>query len=126
MPVLSIIALGAFLVAHIYVYILMDGWMQRRSDAVVTGVIGGVALPMRHRWMILHVRWVPLVVGIISWQTVLGMLWMLIGERAADQNVGLVAYLFAFIVFASAFGWLTLAPFWYLDLRATLRQAEAD
>ena len=126
MPVLSIIALGAFLVACIYVYILMDGWMQRRSDAVVTGVIGGAPIPMRHRWMILYVRWAPLCVAIIVWQTCIGMLWMLIGENVADKNIGLVCNLLAFMAFVSAIAWLTLCPFWYLDLRATLRQAQAD
>jgi hypothetical protein len=75
--------------------------------------------------MILYAPWAPLVVAVIGWQTILGILWMVLGANVADENLRLVARLFAFMVFLSALGWLMFAPFWYLDLRATLRQAEA-
>jgi hypothetical protein len=91
----------ALMIANALVFILMDAWIQNRSDAIVSGVIRGVPVSVRHRRYLLQTRFLI-------------------------HGATLIAYLVAFVNATGAFGWTLLFPFWYLHLASVLRQAEAD
>jgi len=51
---------GLFMVVgilYIYVRFFLDRLVRDRADAVVTGVIRGVSVPTKHRWLVLQNSW---------------------------------------------------------------------
>jgi hypothetical protein len=116
----------ALMIANALVFILMDAWVQNRSDAIVSGVIRGVPVSVRHRRYLLQTRFLIHGATLITIEGCLLIGWMLIGRNAGVEELKLIAYLVAFVNATGAFGWTLLFPFWYLHLASVLRQAEAD
>ena len=49
--------IGALAVANVWLYFYIDNSIERRADGIVTGVIRGVLVAVKHRRMLLHLRW---------------------------------------------------------------------
>jgi hypothetical protein len=63
---------------------------------------------------------------VVVLQSFMAAVWILIAQSIVIEEARLVSYGFAFVDLGSALGWFLLSPFWYIELRSTLRQAEAD
>ena len=62
---------GLFMVVgilYIYVRFFLDRLVRDRADAVVTGVIRGVSVPTKHRWLVLQNSWLPAIAALIVFQ----------------------------------------------------------
>ncbi len=99
---------------------------HQRCDDVATGVVNGVSMSMRYRWLMLFQDYVANAFGIVivTFPFVFGFL--ALAEVAGTANVRNVAY-----VCAAAAGWalvavLVFAFAWVVHLVAVLRRAEAD
>ena len=83
----------ALVLVDVFVYIYLDRWFEERVDTIVTGVIRGVSVPIEHRRMLLHARFVFRgVIQIFQLALVSLALWQL-GSFATNEQVAVVAYL---------------------------------
>jgi hypothetical protein len=117
-----IMALG---IAHTYLYIYANLWLQDLNDMIVTGVVRGVAVSLKWRRLMLNVNWVTGSGLVVNFMFIFSIGYALIGQYAVE-GVKMLAYLFAFISFCGVVGWIVFTPFHYVQLRSELRGAEAD
>ena len=116
----------ALIIANAFLFVLMDQWVQTRSDAIISGVIRGVPVSVKYRRYLLSTRFVINGGTLIGITGVLAVAWALVGSKTTTEELRLLAYLVAFVNAAGAIGWPVTIPFWYLQLAEALRQAEAD
>jgi hypothetical protein len=119
-------ALVGLIIANAFVFVYMDAWVQNRSDAIITGVIRGVPVSVKHRRYLLQTRFLIHGAALISIEGCLVIGWMVVGRNAGVEELKLIAYLAAFVNATAVLGWTLLFPFWYLHLASVLREAEAD
>jgi len=123
-------AFGLFMVVgilYIYVRFFLDRLVRDRADAVVTGVIRGVSVPTKHRWLVLQNSWLPAIAALIVFDSATTLGWILLGRNAGAEEAKLFAYLLAFLSFTGGtLGAIAQSIVWYPRLASILRQAEAD
>jgi bacteriorhodopsin len=117
-----IMALG---IAHTYLYMYANIWLQDLNDMIATGVVRGVAVSLKRRRLMLSANWVCASGLVVGFMFLFSMGYGLIGQYTVE-GVKIFAYLFAFLSFIGMVGWIVFTPFHYVQLRSELRQAEAD
>jgi hypothetical protein len=127
MSVLEEIGLNlAIVMPYVLLTVLVDRWIEHRSDAIVSGVVRGVTVSIKHRWSRLYMRLLPnLVVGIIFHGT-MALGWLIVASHMSSEEVRRFSYLMAFFTFGGFMLWLLLAPLWFWHLVSVLREAEAE
>jgi len=86
-------------IANTSLHFFMDKLVRHRADAVVTGIIRGVLVPTKHRWLVLQNSWLPAIAALIVFESGMTLGWILLGRNAGTEEVKLLAYLGAFIFF---------------------------
>jgi hypothetical protein len=124
---LTVIALiAAIVIAGYFVFLSADKWTHERGDALATGVLRGVPMSSKHRWLLLFQSWLPNALGVTLFSLFVTLALVAIARDADNRLVESLAYLCAMgFGFACAF-WLVLGPSWFVYYLSQLRQAEAD
>jgi hypothetical protein len=91
---------------------------------VSTGVMQGIPVSIKARWIILHQTWVGYVLGIVAVGVMVTAVNVQIAAHAPDAAIRTVAYLTAFFGAAAAFVWVLAAISGFIHFRSVLRQAE--
>ena len=118
--------IGALAVANVWLYFYMDNSIERRADGIVTAVIRGVPVSIKHRRMLLHLRWFGGMAIVVGYSGLTTTALVLIARSARSEEVALLAYLFAWFAFFAVFGSLGHGTLGDLHLRSVLQEAEAD
>ena len=118
-----IVALG---IAHMYLYVFANTWIQNLNDMIATGVVRGVAVSLKRRRLMLNVNWVVAAAIVVNFSFIFSIGYALIGQYAVVEGVKMFAYLCAFFSFGGVVSWIVFTPFHYVQLRSELRGAEAD
>jgi hypothetical protein len=94
-----------------------------RSDAITTGIVRGVSISIKERWMILFHDWVPAAFGIAVFGVILALGQLDIARQVDDEGIRLLAWLSAGLAgFTSAF-WLILGISYFTNCVLILREA---
>ena len=94
-----------------------------RSDAITTGIVRGVSISIKERWMILFHDWVLAAFGIAVFGALLALGQIEIAQHVDDQSIKLLAWLCAGLAgFSSAF-WLILGISCFTNCVLLLREA---
>jgi len=94
-----------------------------RSDAITTGIVRGVSISIKERWMILFHDWVPAAFGIAVFGVLLALGQLEIAQQVNDEGIKLLAWLCAGLAgFSSAF-WLILGISYFTNCVLILREA---
>jgi len=94
-----------------------------RSDAITTGIVRGVSISIKERWMILFHDWVPAAFGIAVFGVLLALGQLEIAQQVNDEGIKLLAWLCAGLAgFTSAF-WLILGISYFTNCVLILREA---
>lgn len=105
------------------VYFAWSKWIDARTDAIVSGLVEGVPVSLRHRWIILQESWIRSMTLVLCSELVLSAGFAAIGHAADGEEVKLYAYLNTVIIFfpiaIGGFPWMALS---YRRLRAVLRE----
>jgi hypothetical protein len=56
----------ALLLVDVFVHLYLERWFEERVDTIVTGVIRGVPVPIEHRWMLHHNKYMSDLYHIVS------------------------------------------------------------
>ncbi len=93
-----------------------------RSDAITTGIVRGVSISIKERWMILFHDWVPAAFGIAVFGVLLALGQLEIARQVNDEGIRLLAWLSAGLAgFTSAF-WLVLGISYFTNCVLILRE----
>ena len=94
-----------------------------RSDAITTGIVRGVPISIKERWMILFHDWVPAAFGIAVFGVIMALGQLEIAQQVDDEGIRLLAWLSAGMAgFSSAF-WLILGISYFTNCVFILREA---
>jgi hypothetical protein len=94
-----------------------------RSDAITTGIVRGVPISIKERWMILFHDWMPAAFGIAVFGVLLALGQLEIARQVNDEGIRLLACLSAGLAgFTSAF-WLILGISYFTNCVLSLREA---
>lgn len=94
-----------------------------RSDAITTGIVRGVPISIKERWMILFSDWVPAAFGIAVFGVIMALGQLEIAQQVDDEGIRLLAWLSAGLAgFSSAF-WLILGISYFTNCVFILREA---
>jgi hypothetical protein len=112
-------------IAHTYLCIYANLWLQDLNDMIATGVVRGVAVSLKRRRLMFNANWVVAAGIVVNFNFLFSIGYALIGQYAVE-GAKMFAYLCAFLSFSAVVGWIVFTPFHYVQLRSELRQAEAD
>ena len=122
-PIALILAL---FIAGTFVTYYATRWVHIRSDAITTGIVRGVPISTKERWMKLFHDWLPMAFGISMVNLILAVGFLEIAGRSTDDGAKLIAWLAAAASGFSCVFWLILGISYFANCVSILRQAEAD
>ena len=122
----TIVVIAAVGLVQIFVWWFVDRMLRDRLDAIVSGVIRGVAIPKEHRraswWLSYFLR----VWGAVAGQLGAGFCWLLAADAASEDGVRLLCYFAAWITLMGVIAWIVSGILAHRHLAPLLREAEAD
>lgn len=122
----AIALIAAISIAGYFVVLTGDRWTHRRGDALANGLIDGVPMSTKHRWLVLFNNWLPNAAGLATFSFAVGLTLVAVAREVNDPFIGFIAYLCA-IGFGMGFlFWLILGASWFVYYLSLLRQTEAD
>ena len=116
-----VVALAAF---HMLVYLRMERALSEQYDWIYNGVMPGGRISTTARWLLLRTYWTANTVGVVFFEVMMAIGWLLIAANMSAEEVKLFPYMAAFFAFVTGLGRLIIGPFWYSNLASVLRQAE--
>jgi len=127
MPYLNAIGLIlAILIATMFVTFYATKCTHIRSDGISTGVVRGVAISAKARLMILFQEWLSMAAAIAVFDLIVALGFVKIAGKAADADIGVLAWLCAVLTGFGCIGWLVQGSIFFTSWLPILRQAEAD
>ena len=122
----AIALIAAISIAGYFVVLTGDRWTHRRGDVLATGLMNGVPMSAKHRWLLLFSNWLPNALGLATFSLVVGLALVAVAREANDSFIQFIAYLSA-IGFGMGFAfWLILGTSWFVHYLSVLRETEAD
>ena len=116
----------ALATAGLFFYYFLDRWVQDRVAVILTGVLHGVSISTKDRWMLLHTSWLGGMGGGIGFYLIFAVMFLVLGRQIDTEEVRLLAYLMTFFTLVGTAAWVYQGVHWLFRLMSVLRQAEAD
>jgi hypothetical protein len=118
--ILLLLLAGVFVTTYVVIH------LHRRSDALTTGMLGGVAISPKERRMILVQEWLPLASAISGLDLILALSLMEIAANVVDESVMLLAWLSAGLSGFGAVFMTVQGSVFFAGWLSILRDADAD
>ena len=122
----TILVIIAVCLVQIFVWWFVDGILRDRIDAIVSGVVRGVAIPKEHRRLSLWLSYLIHIAGAAGGQFAAGLGWLVAANAAGEDDVRLLCYLAVWMTLMGVVAWIAAGILWHRHLASILRQAEAD
>jgi type IV secretory pathway TrbD component len=100
--------------------------MYKRSDDIVTGIVDGVPISRKYRWLLLFNDYLGVSFGLTFIMCIWVVGFLAASEAASDPNVRTVAYFCAGMAGWAATFNLLLGTSWVVHFVSVLRKAKAD
>jgi hypothetical protein len=125
-PITTIALIAAIAIGTFIAFLLSDRWIHNRGEVVQTGLMGGVAVSTKYRWMLLINCWFTNVFGLVLFAFVISLTFIGIARHASDGFVESLAYLCAVAYSTVCVVWAILGPMWFLHYRQVLRETRRE
>jgi len=122
----AIVLLLALFLSGFFVCGFLSRTMYKRCDDILSGVVNGVSVSLRSRWLFVLHDYMGHVVGLSLVAGVMGIGMVAASEALGDSNAAVVAQVCAVPAFGFFFFALLLGIIWMRHFVALLRKAEAD
>jgi len=120
----------ALIIANFFVSFFCFLWASRlagdTAEQVETGVMHGVPLSTKGRWVKLQTYWVSYVLAAISAGLLGAIVSLGIAAHTSNEHVRAISYVNAVIGAVGGFGWMGTGTVAFIHYRTILRQTEAD
>jgi predicted secreted protein len=121
----TIALLMVLAILGLFLNIVVERVLRDRGEAVLTGVIRGVPVPIEARRVLLHTLWMRAASGQVAIHFILTVMWLLLGRNASSEEVKVLCYLFVFLGATGVFFSILEGVSWYRHLQSVLREAES-
>jgi hypothetical protein len=118
--------IAAITIAGYFVVLTAERWIHARGDALATGLMSGVPISTKHRWLLLFNNWLPNALGVVLFSLIVALVLIAIAREANDRFVEFVAYLCAIGFGFSSVFWLVLGTSWFVYYLSLVREAKSD
>ena len=125
MDSISVIGLtSAIFIATCVAFLWAVGKMNDVAAVVQLGVIQGMPIPIKSRWLWLHQVWTMYALAITASTAVVGFAMFRIAQHATEADVKGIAYMYAFTLFVGSLGNLATGISAFVLYVSVLREAE--
>jgi hypothetical protein len=93
---------------------------------IYTGVIKGVSIPAKQRWIWLYQVYVNYALGIVVGSLVVALALYQVGESATDSGARMVAYVYAFVLATGSVATFLNAASGFLALASHIKSVERE
>ncbi|NNE19213.1 MAG: hypothetical protein HKN10_12135 [Myxococcales bacterium] len=122
----AIAMIAAITIAGYFVFLGAERWTHERGDALATGLLRGVPMSAKHRWLLLFNNWLPNALGTTTFSLAIALALVAVAREVNDPFIGFVAYLCA-IGFGMGFAfWLLLGTSWLVFYVSLLRETKTN
>jgi hypothetical protein len=118
--ILATLLAGGFLITY------LARTLNKRIDAILTGVIDGTRVSRKHRQLMLYNMYFQYLGGMIALSIIIALGLVQMGDHVSDSGIKNLAYVAAVLAGFPAFTWSILGTSSGLYCARVLRQAEAD
>ena len=122
----ALILLGATLPLSYMVVLFGDRWFHDRVDAVITGVVRGVPVSSRHRWLLLTNSLLTHLVALVAYCSLVAFFFAQLGTNVSEPGIKWLAYTAAIVWGVGVAIYLVLGPSFLVHLVSTLRATDAE
>jgi hypothetical protein len=126
MPNLTLLSVLAFITAGYFGCMWITRMINDRGDDILTGLLKGVPVRTKDRWLMLYTNWLPYVALQIAFLLILGFGILELAQGAESPKVGLIGYMSATMCAFGATFWLVIGSFVFMSMVSTLRQTKRD
>jgi hypothetical protein len=116
----------ALLIATTFVSFYATKCAHIRSEGVTTGILRGVPISIKERWMILVQEWLPMASGNALFDLIVAVGLMEIAGNVVDVEIKVLAWLSAVLAGFGCISWVVQGSLFFTSWLSRLRQAEAD
>jgi len=116
----------AICLVQIFLWWFVDRILRDRLDAIVSGVVRGVAISTEHRRLSLWLSYLIHIAGAAAGQLGVGFGWLFAANATGENDIKLLCYLAAWITLMGLVAWIGTGILWHRHIAQLLRQAEAD
>jgi predicted secreted protein len=111
MPNLTLLSILALTVSVAFLAFTVSNMINDRNDEILTGVVKGVPVSTKYRWLMLFTNWLPFVVFLIAFLLVTAIGALELSRGTDDGRVRLVGYMCAVVMGSGAVFWSILSVF---------------
>lgn len=125
----NLTALGLILVTLLAGYAVIahaSNTLNRRADMIVVGLVDGVPVSKKHRYLMLFHIYLSQLGSVIALSAILAVGYVRIADNLDDPGVRNLAYLVAGLAAFAAINWLLLGTSYLIHCWQVLRQANGD
>lgn len=116
----------AILIATTFVSFYGTKCAHNRSDAMITGMVRGVSVTTKDRWLILAQEWLPMASGVAVFDLIVAVGLFEIGGSVVDPGIRLLAWMSAALAGFSSILWFIQGSMFFASWLSVLRHAESD
>ena len=116
----------AIFLAAVATFFWLVGKMNDAGVVVQTGVVQGMPIPIKMRWLWLNQVWTMCALVITASAGALALAFFRIAERTSEADAKQVVLVFAFIAITGSVGNLLTGISAFINYVSVLREAEAD
>jgi len=97
-----------------------------RGDQILSGVVEGLPVSAKTRWLMLFTQWLPYTAFFIVFLLVVGIGFIEVGHGVEHPRVRLVAYMCATMCVGGATFWGVLGSFLFTNMLSVVREADRE
>jgi hypothetical protein len=116
----------ATLIAGSFFLIYASNTINKRADMIVVGVVEGVPVSTKHRYLMLYHVYLSQVGGVIAISIVIAVGCLRIADSVTNSDVTMLAYLVAGLGAFAAVNWLFLGTSYFIHCAQVLRDDRRD
>ena len=94
-----------------------------RGDEILSGVVKGIPVSTRTRWLMLYTQWLPYTAFFIVFLSVIGLGFLEVGREIEHPRIKLVGYMCATMCAGGAAFWGILGSFLFANMFSAIREA---
>ena len=118
--------IAAIFIGSYAAFLFADRWIHNRGDAIATGLVQGIPMTTKHRWLMLFNNWFTVVFSMVAFAFIVSAIFVGIARNVGDPFVQSLAYVCAFGFSGISLVWVVMGGSWLLHYWRMLRQAEAS
>jgi predicted secreted protein len=111
MPNLTLLSILALTVSVGFLAFTVSKMINDRNDEILTGVVKGIPVSTKYRWLMLFTNWLPFVVFLIGFLIVTALGALELSRGTDDARVTVLGYMCAVLMGGGAAFWSILSVF---------------